>query len=147
VSTSRSWAAELLRTGVHEDLSGRMVDSVGLHGPDQADVICDGSGVREHFAEFHAALTGFLECEAWPEAADLGLMKACAGSPAGVPEGEVGRCGREFGLVIEEFQVAGGTCLEHVDDAFGFGWKVGLLGCQRSCWIGCVAATFGLQQT
>ena len=48
--------AELLRAGVHHDLGGGVIDRLGLHRADQADVVGDLGGVRQDLAEFHAAL-------------------------------------------------------------------------------------------
>ena len=48
--------AELLRAGIHHDLRGGVIDGLRLHRADQAQVVGDLRGVRQDFAQFHAAL-------------------------------------------------------------------------------------------
>jgi len=84
--------------------------------------------VREDVGHFGAGLTVFLEFEFWPEEIVLGVDKG----GLVVLEEFGGRFGAiepgEFGFVVEEIEVAGGSAHEEVDDVFSLSPEVGILG-------------------
>ena len=105
-----------------------MIEGLGVHGADDGDVVCVGANVREDVGHFGAGLTVFLEFEFWPEEIVLGVDKG----GLVVLEEFGGRFGAiepgEFGFVVEEIEVAGGSAHEEVDDVFSLSPEVGILG-------------------
>ena len=59
------------RTGVHEGVSGVVVDLLGHHRTDDGDVVGDGCDVREVTADDLAALAMAAEGGSWPHAAQF----------------------------------------------------------------------------
>ena len=108
-----------------------MVDRVGVHGAEHADLIGDAADVREEFADFGPALamTGELE------SARLAGEARLRGHHAGDALAAANRIGEifveltiEFGLRIQQVEVRGAAGLEEADDAFGLGGEVGQAG-------------------
>ncbi len=108
--------------------AGGVIEGLGVHGADDGDVVCVGANVREDVGHFGAGLTVFLEFEFWPEEIVLGVDKG----GLVVLEEFGGRFGAiepgEFGFVVEEIEVAGGSAHEEVDDVFSLSPEVGILG-------------------
>jgi len=47
--------------GVHQQLTGVMIESIGVHGADHAEVVGTGGDVGEEVGKFHAAFAVLLE--------------------------------------------------------------------------------------
>ncbi len=111
---------------MEEELGGGVVELVGVHGADDAEVIGDGGEVGEHFGDFGLVFSVFVEVVEWAEefggAFDEG--EGFAGEEFFGAVFEV--VFFEFGFVVEEFVLRWRPGHVEVDDSFGF-W--GQLGC------------------
>ncbi len=108
-----------------------MVDGLGVHGADDAEVICNGGGVGQKIAEPRAGLAVLLEWKNGTSQRDRGLLRGHAGKA--LPAAH--RFGKLFAVefveerfVIEQIHLRGRAALEKVDDALGLRgevWKIG----------------------
>ncbi len=108
--------------GVHEGVGGIVVDLLGPHGADDADVVGDAADVGEERADLLSGFAEFLEGMLGAEAGEalaLQLGDLLAGGK-GIGHGLAGHFG-ELGFVVEGFEVGGAARLIEEDDALGFG--------------------------
>jgi hypothetical protein len=109
--------AELHGPGVHHALGRGMVEGVRHHRLHDGDVVRDLRGVRQQLGEFGPRLPVLGELELRPEA-----LRVRVDERGPVAFEELGRrefavLPGEFGLVVEQFEVAGRAGLEEEDDA------------------------------
>ena len=133
--------AELLRAGVHQDLAGSMIESVGHHRFDDGNVIHNLCQVRQQFGEFRAALAILGEFELRTQQLRVGVDES---SPIAFQQIR-GRQGPiELGqlrFIVEQLQVAGSSRHEEVNHTFCLGrvmrlfWSQRIRGC-ACCWSG-----------
>jgi hypothetical protein len=118
---------------VHEQLGGSVVEEVGLAGLDEAQLVGDRRGVRQHVADPGAAGAVLLELLVVTEEVHA-VARAHEREPLAFDE--AGRDGLavefvELRLVVEKLQLAGAAGHEQVDDALGFGLVMRRLGRER----------------
>jgi hypothetical protein len=116
------WAKPVFK----KDLRRRVVELVGMHRLDEADVIDHPRQVRQHFRQFRPTLAVLGEGEARPEDGGVGPDESVA---LAADDRRRQRLAFEFlqlRLVIEEVELAGGACHEYVNDAFGLGCEMRL---------------------
>ena len=122
---------QLLRAGAHDDLARGVVESVGVHGLDEGEVVRDFSQARKKLREFGTRLSMFGELELGAEQGGVWVDEGgavifdqiCRGRFA-VPLGQLR-------LVVEQLQVAWRASHKQEDDALGFGGKMRLPGRER----------------
>ncbi len=119
-------AAELLGTGVEEDLGGGVVEGVRVHRLHDAEFVGDGGDVGDELGEFGsgAAVAGELEA-----GSEEGGVRVDEGGPVTLEEFGGGKLAvplRELGLVVEQLEMAGCAGHEEEDDALGAGSEMGL---------------------
>src|SRR5882672_8680742 len=80
VSDPRSHAgtAKLLRARVHENLPGRMIESVGVHGFDDGNNVRDFSEVGQQFGKLRPGLAMSRELEFWTQECGTGIDESGA---------------------------------------------------------------------
>ena len=130
---SEAGSAELRMTGVEHELRRSVVDRIGLHGLNEAEVVNVFGDIGQEFAELDTALAVPVELEFRAEESGLGIDEGGA-----IAFEQFG--GRQFAVtldqflfVIEKIEVTGGAGLEDVDDAFRFRGEVRQA---RGEWIG-----------
>ena len=111
--------AELLRAGVHHDLRRGVIDGLGVQRADQAEVVGDFRGVRQDFAQLHAALAVFREGKLGTEQRRVGIDERRPVALEQFRRRQLTVAFREFRLVIEQFQLTRCAGLEHVDHPLG----------------------------
>ena len=125
---------------MHDELSGAVIELVGVHRFDDAEFVggfCEeGETVTEPLAALAVLLEGVLVSEHFWDALDEGELFACEERGWAIAAVESG----EVGFMIEEFELAGAACHVEVDDAFGAGGEVGRGGAE---WLGGVVAWGG----
>ena len=123
--------AELLGSGVHQDLAGRVVEGIGGHGLHNGNVVGDTAEVGQHLRYFGIALAVAAVLELGAQQRGMGVDE---GRPIALQQ-LGGRHGPvepgQLGLVIQQFQVAGSPRHEEKDDVLGLGRIVGRPGSQR----------------
>ena len=111
--------------GVEEGVGGIVVDLIGDHGLDHADVIGEGLDVGEEVADFDAALAAFLKGCLWAESGERFALELGDGLPGGDGLGHgVAVLSLEFRFVVEGFEMARPARHAEVDDAFCTGEMV-----------------------
>ncbi len=119
-----------LETGLEEGDGGVVVDGLGVHRADHADVIGNTREMREEIGiEPLSALPGLFEIESGLGDRERGLPGGHAGEALAVEDGSgdfLAMVFFELGLGIKEIHLRGPPALEKIDDAFGFygqrGW-------------------------
>jgi hypothetical protein len=126
-------AARLREAGVEENLRRRVVELIGVHRADKADVIHDLREMRQHFRKLRAGLTVLRELEARSEhggvrpdervalAADHGRRERLAFQL------------REFRLVVEELELTRRAGHEEMNDTLGLAGEMRLARRERVC--------------
>lgn len=121
---SHGGAAGDLRTGLKEGDGGVVVNGLGIHRADEADVIGNPGDVGEEFGDFGAGLAVFFEF-VFGAGDGKGLLP---GGHAGFPLVEIDEFAEffavvflELGFVVEEILGGRGAALEEVDHALGLG--------------------------
>ncbi len=104
-----------------------MVDRLGVHRADDAEVVGDFAGVRQEVAVFDAGLAVFLEVGERAGERERGLIAAHARQALPLTN----RIGKRLkvaftqqGLGVEGFELRRAARLEEVDDALGLGREV-----------------------
>ena len=119
--------ARELGTSLEEGDGGVVIDRLGMHRLDEAQVVHDLGRVRQEFADPCPALAVPGELERGRGRGEAGLSGGHAGQ-ALTHANRVRQLGAaqrvEFRLVIEQVHLRGSAGLEQVDDAFGFRRKV-----------------------
>ena len=119
--------AGLLRAGVDEGDAGIVVDRLGVHRADDADLVGDLRGVRQQVADPLAALAALFERgEAFADG-EIFLAGGHAGDALALADGVGQILAVDFvepGLVVEEIDVRGTAGLEQIDDALRLGREV-----------------------
>jgi len=93
-----------------------VIELVGVNRSDEGDVVDDLREVREHLGKFRAGLAVSGELEARAEHGGIGSDEGVAlAADDGRREWFAFESG-ELGFVVEEFELAGGTGHEQVDD-------------------------------
>ncbi len=117
-----------LGTGHEERHAGGVVDRLGCHGADDADVVGHGTDFREHGGEggpgFAEGLEGFDGGGDGPAFVVRGHGREAGGASDTV--GDVLSCHLgEDGFWVIEIDMGGAASLPEADDAFGFWGQVG----------------------
>ena len=125
------WPARLAESRLEKQLRRRVVELVRLHRPHDAQLIRHRGGERQHLRDFRARLTVALELEPGPQHRRVRTDE-------GVPLARDHRRGqrftlhlRQFGLVVEQVQLAGRPRHEQVDHPLRLRREMGLPGGQR----------------
>ncbi len=125
---------KLLRAGAHQNLSRRVIESIGVHGLHNSDVVHDFGKVRQQFRQFRAALAVLRElefrskqCRARIDERGAIVLDEVRGRLFAVPL-------HEFRFVVEQLQVAWRTGLEEKDDPLHLRGKMRVLWCERIGW-------------
>ena len=110
--------------GIHQGVGGVVIDLLGPHGADDADVVGDAADVGEQRADLLAGFAEFLERMLGAEADEALALQLGDLLPLGegVRHGLAAQFG-ELGLVVEGFQVRRAAGLIEEDDALGLGGK------------------------
>ena len=117
---ARAGAAGDLRAGVHEHVRRVVVDGLGGHGADDAQLVGDGAGLLEQLAHLLAVLPELLEAKLRPVAVQLGTLQLRDLLP--LRERVRHRLAvhlRELRLVIPRLQVRRPARHREPDDALG----------------------------
>ncbi len=115
-------AAGDLRAGLKERDRGVVVDGLGVHALDEAQLVGQRGGVRHQLAHPRAAFAVLLELERTAGERDRGLVDAHAGEPLAAAD----VVGQLFAvlfvqqrLVVEQVLLRRPAALEEIDDALG----------------------------
>ena len=109
-----------------------MIDGIGLQRADQTDLIGNLGGIRQHFAQFHAALTVPLERELAAQQGRIRLDKSRSVALQQIGRGQTAIESLQLGLGIKQLQVAGRPRLKQVNDPFDLARKMRGTGGQRT---------------
>jgi len=120
-------------TGAEHYLSRGVVDRIGLHGFDEAEVVNVFGDIGQEFADLDTALAVPVEFEFRAEQSGLGIDEGGAIAFEQFGGRQFAVMFNQFLFMIEKIEVAGGACLEYVDDAFRFRGEVRRA---RGEWIG-----------
>ena len=96
-----------------------MVEGVRHEGLDDRDVVGDGRGVRDEFREFRAACAVARELELGAEQRGVGIDESRAVALEQVARRQRAFVLGQFGLVVEQFQVARTAAHEQEDHVLG----------------------------
>ena len=101
-----------------------MVELVGLHGLDQADVVRDAADVRQHLAEFRAALPVFFELK--PRGHDRRVRADERVTLSADDRGGQGLAIElgQLGLAVEQVELRGRARHEEMNDGLGLARKM-----------------------
>ena len=105
-----------------------MVEGVGVHRLDDAEVVGDLRQVWEELGHFRAALSVTGEFELGAEQRGAGIDEGGAVALQEIRRRELAVPLGELGFVVEEFEVTGGACHEEINHAFCFSEIMGELG-------------------
>ena len=124
-------SARQLAAGLEERDRRVVVDGLGVHRAEHADLVRDAADVREEFADFGAALAVTGELETAGLTGEARLRGHHAGDALAAADG-IGQVlvelALEFGLRIQQVEVRRAAGLEEADDALGLGGEVGQAG-------------------
>ena len=117
-----------LETGLEERDGRVVVDRLGVHRADEAQLVGGLGRVRQQLADPRAGLAVLLELEEGVDDREALLRGGHAGEPLAFAN-RVGQLGAaqtvERGLIVEQVHLRGTTRLEQPDDALGLGREVG----------------------
>ena len=119
------------RTCKKEKLSGRMVELVRIHGPDDAHFVCDTVKVRDGVGEPCAAAAVLGEGAGRSHQLGLSLGECEFLSLNEFVRAVLTRTLHQFRLVVEQIQMGWGSGTVNIDYSLGFGFKMGLACHQR----------------
>ena len=116
-----------LRAGLHMRHARAVVDRLGVHRADEAQVIGDAGNVRQHVADLDAALAARRKLERRPDQRQRRLVAGHRGEPLAPPDRL-----RQLGamlfdqrrLGIEQVELRRAAALEQINDALGLGREV-----------------------
>ena len=131
--TLASREAGLLAAALNKRDGRIVVDGIGVDAADERDVIGDLRSMRQDLGQLYPTLTMFRILELRAEQRRVWIDERRA-----IPLEKFGRwqlsiAFGQFGLVVEQFQVAGSAGLEDVDDPLGLAGKVWLFGSEGIC--------------
>ncbi len=127
---SEAGSGEAGFSAIHEEEGGFVVGDIGVHGADDGEVIGAFADVGEEFTDLEAGLAVALEGEGGTEGgAGFAFCFEVEREFLAVPAGE-------FRFGVEGIDVGDAAIGEDMDDAFGFGWKVGGFGGEGGGWAG-----------
>ena len=116
-----------LETGLHERHSGIVIDLLGVHRLDEAEIVDDLRRVRHQLADPGPRLSILLESECRWRDRERCLIRAHGGEPLALPD-RVGQIHsphfRELWLVVEELQLRRPAALKQINDSLGLRSKV-----------------------
>jgi len=117
---------ELLRAGVHHDLSGSMIDRFGLHRADQTEVVGDRAEMRQSIAQLHAAFATRLERKLRSQQRRVRIDEGGSITCEQFGRRQLPVAFRQFGLRVEQLELTRRTGLKQIDDSLRLGRKVRL---------------------
>jgi hypothetical protein len=128
----------LRRSGEQHQLARVMIERIGAHRADHADVVCNFGGMRQVIGKYHTALSMLLEfaragehgCRRLDEG-ELQILRHRRRERFAVPL-------LQLGLRIEEIHLARAAFHEQEDDAFRLRSEVGLLRSKRIDGLACM---------
>ena len=118
-----------------------MIHGVGLHRADEADLVGDPADMGHQFAHLDAGLAVRLKLVLRAEERRIRIDERRPVALEQAARGQRAVALGEFRFPVEEFEVAGGSRLEHVDDSLRLGREVRLARSERTRSRGGMAVT------
>src|SRR5262249_164768 len=115
---------ELLRTGVHQDLTGCVVHGIRLHGANETEFVHDAARVREQLADFDAAASVPGEFVLRTEQGGVWIDERGSVSAQQLRRRQPAVVAGQLRLRIEQLQMAGSAGMKQINDVLGLGREV-----------------------